>query len=485
MIPADKFELISKFHNADVGHHGINRTIQLMDTPDGTGVTPTENVWIGRKAHVKEFIRRCDCCQMMSEAPPPPVITHPFTLSSYTAMERLNIDTIGPLPEDNRGNKYILVILDGFTRFVRLTPTIDATANSAATALLSFVCEYGFPRQIITDGGPQFDNDTISTLMELTKCDKITSAPYSHEENGLVERANREVGRHLRNIVYDKRVLDTWSLYVHSVQRIMNSVPHRSTRYAPVQLMFGSRVDLQKGLIIPWPAPSAAHIALGEWQQATSDEHTLLSDQARANLSALDRANMEARVAKRRREPTDMDPSDPELDTRTNEQRAIEYSTFKPGVLVMAQRRDRRPNKLASLKEGPFKVISQDRDMVMLRNVSSRKEKPVHISNLTLYVNSKQKTALGAAAKAQNSWVVKAIHDHKPKSNVPSRPFAPNIDNTKFWFHTEWEGETDKTWVKYKQLEQNLELHKYLRANNGTRLIPRRFRSQTSQETST
>ena len=73
-------------------------------------------------------------------------------------MERLNIDTIGPLPEDNRGNKYILVILDGFTRFVRLTPTIDATANSAAIALLSFVCEYGFPRQIITDGAGDMTN---------------------------------------------------------------------------------------------------------------------------------------------------------------------------------------------------------------------------------------------------------------------------------------------------------------------------------------
>jgi hypothetical protein len=29
--------------------------------------------------------------------------------------------------------------------------------------------------------------------------------PYSHEENGIVERMNKEVMRHLRDILFDKR----------------------------------------------------------------------------------------------------------------------------------------------------------------------------------------------------------------------------------------------------------------------------------------
>ena len=119
-------------------------------------------------------------------------------------MERLDIDTIGPLPEDDRGNKYILVILDAFTRYIRLTPTPDATSLSAGRALLQFVCEYGFPKHIQTDGGKQFDSDLFTLLVELTGSTHEITAPYSHEENGLVERANKEVGRHLRNIVYDK-----------------------------------------------------------------------------------------------------------------------------------------------------------------------------------------------------------------------------------------------------------------------------------------
>ena len=31
-----------------------------------------------------------------------------------------------------------------------------------------------------------------------------TTIPYSKEENGIVERANKEVNRHIRNILFDK-----------------------------------------------------------------------------------------------------------------------------------------------------------------------------------------------------------------------------------------------------------------------------------------
>ena len=35
---------------------------------------------------------------------------------------------------------------------------------------------------------------------------------YCKEENSIVERANKEVKRHLRNIIFDKDVLPRWSI---------------------------------------------------------------------------------------------------------------------------------------------------------------------------------------------------------------------------------------------------------------------------------
>ena len=34
---------------------------------------------------------------------------------------------------------------------------------------------------------------------------------YSSEENGIVERANQDVLRHLRSLLFDSRVHDKWS----------------------------------------------------------------------------------------------------------------------------------------------------------------------------------------------------------------------------------------------------------------------------------
>ena len=65
--------------------------------------------------------------------------------SEYTPWQRINIDTIGPLPIDEDMNKYTIVIIYCFSRFFLLYPSKDATANSAAHALLNCIGHFGSP----------------------------------------------------------------------------------------------------------------------------------------------------------------------------------------------------------------------------------------------------------------------------------------------------------------------------------------------------
>ncbi len=54
---------------------------------------------------------------------------------------------------------------------------------------------------------------------------KFFATAHSSEENGIVERANQEVMRHLRALLFDSRVHDKWSFeQLPLVQRIMNTV---------------------------------------------------------------------------------------------------------------------------------------------------------------------------------------------------------------------------------------------------------------------
>ncbi len=122
-------------------------------------------------------------------------------------MEVLNIDTIGPVARDSADNcYYILVVIDCFTRFVELYPVSDNSALPCARALLSHVCRYGTPMTIRSDRGTQFVNGIIKELLSLLQVEHEVRLAYSKEHNAIVERANREVMRHLTAIIFDKRV---------------------------------------------------------------------------------------------------------------------------------------------------------------------------------------------------------------------------------------------------------------------------------------
>ena len=68
--------------------------------------------------------------------------------------EEWSLDTIGPLPADEFGNTYIMVAIDGFSRFVVLEPAMDASgaseSESVARFLLKLVGWFGRPKGIRT-----------------------------------------------------------------------------------------------------------------------------------------------------------------------------------------------------------------------------------------------------------------------------------------------------------------------------------------------
>ena len=82
-------------------------------------------------------------------------------------------------------------------------------------------------------------SDLAQELFVLTNVRSIYTTPNSKQENAIVERANREVMRHLRAIIYDDRVIGEWSRHLPFTQRIMNSMIHSSTGLKPCVIVFG------------------------------------------------------------------------------------------------------------------------------------------------------------------------------------------------------------------------------------------------------
>jgi hypothetical protein len=180
----------------------------------------------------------------------------PFTMATYHFGERIDIDTIGPLPKDDYGNEHVVVIVDAFSRFVKLTPVKSTSGLDAARSLIDFVGTFACPRIIQSDRGTQFLNDMITSLVTegFAEFQRVTTAA-SKEENAIVERANKEVNRHLRAFVFDIASSVRWSFGLSMIQRIINTTTHSSIGITPAQLVFASHADLDRGILFELATP--------------------------------------------------------------------------------------------------------------------------------------------------------------------------------------------------------------------------------------
>ena len=118
----------------------------------------------------------------------------------------------------------------------------------------------------MTDNDTQFKNELVEELLKLLGVEQLTILAYSHEENAIVERANKEIMRHLRGLIFTHNEVSRWSKhYIPLVQRIMNASRVDSHGAITADLLFGNAVSLDKGVLLPATAISDKRKALSEW----------------------------------------------------------------------------------------------------------------------------------------------------------------------------------------------------------------------------
>ena len=251
---------LKKVHNSKVGHWGLDicrrRLSEEHPRRGERGVTDRM---------IKEFIRQCPACQVMNRMRLQ-IKTHRFTCASYNPFEVLNLDHIGPLTKDAHGNEYILVIIDAFSKWVELFPTKSTTAIETASTILNHIGRFSTPEVINTDQGPAFHNELVTELTRLCGIEQSFATAYSSEENGIVERANQEVLRHLRALLFDSRVHDKWSFeQLRLVQRIMNTVEKTSIGVTPADLILSHSIRLSSHIMTKVMLIRAIHPYLIGW----------------------------------------------------------------------------------------------------------------------------------------------------------------------------------------------------------------------------
>lgn len=216
------------------GHRGTDTTFAILRQ---------HFWWPGLRRYVREFTHRClSCMKTRGGKVIPRSLSHiprPTTRNTLVAFDFLSIRPATALTPN--GFDSIFVMIDCFSSYVELFPCSEKTARVAAESISAWCSRFGPPPYWMSDQGPHFANDVLSTLATTLGVEHQFTTVYSPWSNGIVERCNQEILSLLRSVLQTRRLqLDVWPQVVPVVQFLLNNTVTRALAgYAPRTVMFG------------------------------------------------------------------------------------------------------------------------------------------------------------------------------------------------------------------------------------------------------
>ncbi|XP_066844578.1 gypsy retrotransposon integrase-like protein 1 isoform X2 [Anser cygnoides] len=146
----EKKKVLAKCHvNAAGTHHGISRTLTLVES---------NYYWTSVTNDVKQWVYACQHCQVAKNTTTTTPKPHPIKAEDpWTAV---TVALVGPFNVTNRSHKYIIIMIDLFTKWAVILPLHDTSAAEIAKAIISVFFLYGPPQKMPIDQGKELAHQT-------------------------------------------------------------------------------------------------------------------------------------------------------------------------------------------------------------------------------------------------------------------------------------------------------------------------------------
>jgi hypothetical protein len=351
-------KILQEIHDTPTGgHRGIEKTVNKLSKLFW---------WSGMKDEVQQYIGSCISCQSnksTNRATPGllhslPIPTHPW--------ESVSMDFVGPLPVTDKGNDYILNIVDRLTKMVHIIPCrVTVTATQVASLFWrEVVRHHGIPSSIITDRDPRFTSRFWQELWRLVGTKLKMSTAYHPQTDGQTERMNRTIEEILRNYIKDNG--EDWDQHLTAVEIAINTSKQSSTGMTPFRLNYGREMKL--------PLEHAL-------QHLDSSNNPSASDSIKMMNDDLESARKNIVKAQQRQE----------LSANQHRRLADDYK-IGDRVMLTTENLSKLAGKLTSKWIGPFKVldVSPDRTVTLeLPSAMRLRSNKFNVSKVKLYTSSK------------------------------------------------------------------------------------------------
>jgi transposase InsO family protein len=164
--------------------------------------------------------RICSACQAGKQVG----VHHPHKniMTTDRPLELLHMDLFGPIAYISIGeSKYCLVIVDDYSRFtwVFFLQEKSQTQDTLKRFLRRTQNEFGLrTKKIRSDNGTDFKNSQIKGFLEEEGIKHEFSSPYTHQQNGVVERKNRTLLDMERTMLDEYKIPDRfWGEAINTV----------------------------------------------------------------------------------------------------------------------------------------------------------------------------------------------------------------------------------------------------------------------------
>ncbi|XP_034624223.1 KRAB-A domain-containing protein 2 [Trachemys scripta elegans] len=143
----------------------------------------------------------------------------------------------GPLPATKKGYQYILTAPDYVTRWVEAFPLRTKSAYEVVKKIHKIIMQHGYVQQILTDRGPEFNNEYNLEICKKWGIERIFTSPGHPLTNGFAHSTTKSIKRALQKLVDDTG--SNWDEFLGDILFSLQSQVNMTTEMSPFRLLYG------------------------------------------------------------------------------------------------------------------------------------------------------------------------------------------------------------------------------------------------------